>query len=290
MASIVHRPLNRFRKSDHQRTFHERWGDLAISAPTDGAWNQLDACDGPVSRKRHSRHGSIPETNSSRGSYASDDDDYDEALSLTDNSPVPSRQNSFSVRTLDPRRLSMRLTPRPKTPADGTKDKKQYPSSERDRRTDFAYKPIHQDYPSEVAEKMTRQNPHHSSSRFRYIPANPEYSGQPETAGSCQRYTSTGRASPVNGVVGLPERGARQRPHYRETVPDGVRSHSLPRDDTHARSFASCRLVHRGELDPGQRAGSPGAKHASSSKGRKTARSSRYMTMTMVPDPEDIYG
>ncbi|GAB1217748.1 hypothetical protein ATERTT37_006989 [Aspergillus terreus] len=290
MASIVHRPLNRFRKSDHQRTFHERWGDLAISAPTDGAWNQLDACDGPVSRKRHSRHGSIPETNSSRGSYASDDDDYDEALSLTDNSPVPSRQNSFSVRTLDPRRLSMRLTPRPKTPADGTKDKKQYPSSERDRRTDFAYKPIHQDYPSEVAEKMTRQNPHHSSSRFRYIPANPEYSGQPETAGSCQRYTSTGRASPVNGVVGLPERGARQRPYYRETVPDGVRSHSLPRDDTHTRSFASCRLVHRGELDPGQRAGSPGAKHASSSKGRKTARSSRYMTMTMVPDPEDIYG
>ncbi|KAL5359135.1 hypothetical protein BJX96DRAFT_147844 [Aspergillus floccosus] len=289
MASIVNRPLNRFRKTDHQRPFHERWGDLAISAPTDGSWNQLDASDGAVSCRRHSRHGSIPETNSSRGSYASDDYDDDEALCLTDNSPVHSRQNSFSVRTLDPRRLSMRLTPRPKTPADVTNDKKERLSSQRERRTDFAYKPIRQDYPSEVAEKMARQNPH-SSSGFRYIPANPEYSGQSEAAVSCHRYTSTGRASPVNGVVGLPERGARQRPHYRELVPDGMRSRSLPRDDTHARSVASCRLEHHGELDSGQRAGSVGVRNASSSKGRKAARSSRYLTMTMVPDPEDIYG
>ncbi|KAL4891010.1 hypothetical protein BDV59DRAFT_76437 [Aspergillus ambiguus] len=270
MASIVQRPLNRFRKTDHHRTFHERWGDLAISAPTDGSWNQLDASNGSLSTKRHSRYNSVTETHRSRGACIDDDDD--DTIHLTDDPSAPSRRNSFSMRTLNPRRLSMRLAPRPKTPAEGQKDK-EHPPSPREKRTEFAYKPIHQDYPSEVAEKVARQNPS-SSARFRYIPANSGYAGSPEPAS--HKSSSIPR---VAGAIGLPERGAKQRSSSRGLALDNPRGDDLQYSDKN-----------RGGTEYGQRAGFVSTRNASSSTGRKAARSSRYTTMTMVPDPEDIYG
>ncbi|RHZ62783.1 uncharacterized protein CDV56_106623 [Aspergillus thermomutatus] len=282
MANIVNRPLSIFRKHDSPKpqsqlqphSLHTRWGDAAISAPTDGSWTQCTPS---------TLHQSSSSTRRSRSTCKSKPA-YEVEYAPRTHQPTESRPSSTrtltstSTSTSFSRRLSMRLTPRSKSSISD------YDSSERqplvERPAQFAYRPIRQDYPSEVAEKAaaaTRTNiarrdepspsaspassleptpepsPSSSSSRFRYIPAHPRY--EEEFARS-----RLSRAYSVSS-------GGSFRAGDDENWDEGF-SHSCDRVDS----------------------GSYSRRSGSSASAAKKRVSAKRMTMTMVPDAEEIYG
>ncbi|KAA8648995.1 uncharacterized protein ATNIH1004_004885 [Aspergillus tanneri] len=210
MAGIVGRPLNRFRKPDSYKPLHERWGDVTISAPTDGSWNQFDNPHQEAHRTRAYGPGFVPD-HPPRAPHADD-----HAPQSTKNT-TPSRQRPFSMSTLNPRRLSVRLVPRSKQSADS------HPGNDRgasERRTEFAYKPIHQDYPTEVAEHVATQD--HPSPRFKYIPAGTKY---PEDRAASPIACSRSRDDVHSGFCGRRDR--------RTSHPDDV-SHTYQGEEEEA--------------------------------------------------------
>jgi hypothetical protein len=265
MASIVQRPLNRLRKTDTYQPLDERWGDVTISAPTEGSWNQVEN----PHRSSRRRHGNGPETQDRPN--RSSRERYDTTPSREDS--IPPRQSSpLSISTLNPRRLSMRLAPR----------SKQTTNNQTERRTGFAYKPVHQDYLTEVAEKSARDSP-----RFRYIPADTRY---PEdvVVGSPRNHrfsTSSGGSNQSNNSE-IEDRDSRPRRHHRQ-------SRYEDKDDRYVepydRSLQSSRSGYRSSSDYSQQAISSRTE-ASPSLDKKRLRAARRMTMTMVPDSDDIYG
>ncbi|KAE8382939.1 hypothetical protein BDV26DRAFT_252353 [Aspergillus bertholletiae] len=270
MANIVQRPLNRLRKSDSYKPLHERFGDVAISAPTEGSWNQLE-------NPRQSSHQSYGHGFTRGSSTRSSRKNYDKA-SIPENT-APSRQNSFSMGTLNPRRLSMRLTPRPRYPTEDPTEREHlhYP----DRRAEFAYKPIHQDYSTEVTEKAASRV--HDSPRFRYIPADTRRAAA--SPGS-HRYSTSSQHSLQSSSTGIEEREIRPRRHLQDSRYEDRYDHYV---EPHDRSHQSSRTGYRtsGEYTEWAMAAQMSA---SSSLEKKKLRAARRMTMTMVPDAEDIYG
>ncbi|KNG83036.1 hypothetical protein ANOM_008161 [Aspergillus nomiae NRRL 13137] len=270
MASIVQRPLNRLRKNDTYKPLHERFGDVSISAPTEGSWNQLESPR--QSTHRGYGHG-LARGNSTRSSR----ENYD-AASAPDNTP-PSRQNSFSMSTLNPRRLSMRLAPRSRHSTEDPNEKEHLHHP--DRRTEFAYKPIHQDYSTEVAEKAASRG--HDSPRFRYIPADTRAAAV--STGS-HRYSASSHHSMQSNRAEIEERYNQPRRYYRDSHLEDKYDHYV---EPHERSHRSSRAGYRtsGEYSEWVMAAQM---NTTSSSEKKRLRAARRMTMTMVPDAEDIYG
>ena len=260
MASIIPRPLSRFRKqdpSDRDRRLHERWGDVSISAPTGGSWNQFSTSHHHQPTHHHHHSGS-----------------YGPGYVPEHAAPARSNSNSNSNRlsTFNPRRLSMRLAPRSKTPTLAEGDEPSSPTGSChpliERRPEFAYRPIHQDYPAEVASTTTHRMSLQPSQRFRYIPAGAQSSSPSE------------RASVRDSVQTVwPGEHAGKAPRCRESVYYG----DSDGDDDSAEG--SRRSDYRGSADYGyNRRFSVGVSE------KKKKRATRTLTMAMVPDSEDIYG
>lgn len=278
MASIVPNPLNRFRKHDSHKPLHARWGDVSITAPTEGSWCQYDNPHKSTQRRLGYGPGYVPDglrqASISPAQHYEDDEEDEEALRAEHN--TLSRRMS----TLNPRRLSMRLS-RTKSPDGQQKQQQQRPRGID--RTDFAYKPIKQNYSTEVAETA-----HKRESRFRYIPASPQYLEEPERSQS----VSSGSASSSGSSSGSYGYGYGNLSRSGSPLRYGVGI-----DDEFE--------IHRGQRDRGSRVFPMGSSTISGqghghghrqSNGlsvpgdRKKRYSSRRLTTVMVPDPEDMYG
>lgn len=287
MASIVGRPLNRLRRSDTYKPLHERWGDVAISAPTDGSWNQFDNPHQTSHRTLGYGPGFVPE-HPPRGAVSHTEENVPSTRSTK-------RQSTFSMSTLNPRRLSVRLAPRSKHAVDSTIHELTGPDLDQDRRTEFAYKPIHQDYPTEVAEHVATHD--HPSPRFRYIPATPRYAedmGMPSPyASSSSSSTSFSRSRESVRLGGAVDRRDRDR---HTMYSDDLNEEDEDEYCSYRPDRSSSRLSRSGfrrSADYSQRASSLFAGRtvgASSSEKNRYRSSARYLTTDMVPDADDIYG
>lgn len=267
MANIVPNPLNRFRKHDSHKPLHARWGDVSITAPTEGSWCQYDNPHKSTQRRLGYGPGYVPDGFRRASIFPSqhyEDDEEDEEVLSAEHNTLSRRMSTFN-----PRRLSMRLS-RTKSP-DGKQPQQQRPCGID--KTDFAYKPIKQDYSTEVAEKA-----HKRESRFRYIPASPQYLEESERSQS----VSSGSSSYGYGHGHLSRSGSPLR--YGVGVDDEFE-------------------IHRGQRDRGSRVFPMGSSTISGqghghrlSDGlsvpgdRKKRYSTRRLTTVMVPDPEDMYG
>ncbi|EYE99728.1 uncharacterized protein EURHEDRAFT_407723 [Aspergillus ruber CBS 135680] len=284
MASIVPNPLNRFRKHDSHEPLHARWGDVSITAPTEGSWCQYDN----PHQSRHRRLGYGP-------GYVPDglrrapilpaqhyeDDEEDEGASRAEHNTSSRRMS-----TLNPRRLSMRLS---RTKSQDGQQKQQQQQQQRPPgidRTEFAYKPIKQNYSTEVAETA-----HKRESRFRYIPASPQYLEEPERSQSVSSGSGSGSGSASSsssnsygyGYSHLSRSGSPLRNGV--GVDDEFEIHRGQRDrGSRAFPMGSSTISGQGQHGYGQNNG------LSVSGDRKRRYSTRRLTTVMVPDPEDMYG
>jgi hypothetical protein len=291
MANIVTRPLSIFRKHDSPKpqgqlpshSLHTRWGDAAISAPTDGSWTQHSTStphQSSSTRRSQSTYSSRSKSKNKNKpmdkpayevEYAPHTHQHTEPRpsstltpSSASTSTSPSTSTSFS------RRLSMRLSPRSKSRLDSDTSERQ-PLVER--RAQFAYRPIQQDYLSEVVEKtaapsaitvnrrdeasaspspassasLSPSPSSPASSRFRYIPAYPRYEEEFARSRLSRAYSVSSRDSFRAGDD--------------ETWDEEINSGSCSRSDSSASASAAKKRV-----------------------------SAKRMTMTMVPDAEEIYG
>ena len=181
MANLV--PLTRFRRND-SKPLHSRWGDVSITTPTEGSWCQYNNSHHSAQRWREYGPGYVPEgaprvlsrprmrkDGGNHNGYNGDGVEGESApSSSSSSSSLSSRSGSpFSsgkgMGALNPRRLSMRLG-RTKD-VDGEQGQQQSMNT----KPEFAYKPVRQDYSTEV---------NHRASGFRYIPASPEYVDEAE--------------------------------------------------------------------------------------------------------------
>lgn len=279
MANIVTRPLSIFRKHDSSKpqsqpqshSLHTRWGDATISAPTDGSWTQY-ATSTPHQSSSSTRRSKSKSKSTDKPAYEVEyvprTHQLIESHPSSTLTPTSTTSTSTSTSTSLSRRLSIRLTPRSRSSRSDCDITERQPLVER--RAQFAYRPIRQDYPSEVAEKTTavpritvksgaersispspspasslEPTPSPSSSRFRYIPAYPRYE----------------------------EEFARSRLSRAYSVSSGG-SYSAGDDEKWDEGF---------NLDSGS-----GSRRSGSSAKRRV--SARRMTMTMVPDADEIYG
>ncbi|GFF28107.1 hypothetical protein IFM51744_00724 [Aspergillus udagawae] len=278
MANIVTRPLSIFRKNDSSKpqsqlqshSLHTRWGDAAISAPTDGSWNQYTTFTPHQSSSSTRRSKSKNKNNSKNESMGKPA--YEVEYVPRTHQLIEPRPSSTS--TSLSRRLSIRLTPRSKSSRTDCDTTERQPLVER--RAQFAYKPIRQDYLSEVAEKTPsapritvnsvdkrsaspspasslEPTPSPSSSRFRYIPACPRYEEEFARSRLSRAYSVSSGGSLHAGDDGNWEEGFK---------------HTCERVDS----------------------GSGSRRSSSSASAAKKRVSARRMTMTMVPDAEEIYG
>lgn len=256
MAHIVNNPLNRFRK--HDRPLHARWGDVAITAPTEGSWCQYDSAHQSQKRRGYGP-GYVPEGRPrvlpSRPKQHEVHDEEDDEKSSTSSS----QRSSSAINNLNPRRLSMLLSrPKPVEAGGGGRQRQRDIESG----VDFAYKPIKHDYSTEVAEVS-----HNRRSRFRYIPASPPY-GELEAIGPRSQSASPyDRVSRIERSDGPRQHQGHSALRYEDDIDD-----DYDEDDRDRRAY-------RGSFYPRRVMGS-----------EKKRYSSRRMTTVMVPDAEDIYG
>lgn len=301
MAGIVNKPLTIFRRPESPKPLHARWGDVAISVPTDGSWNQYENPHRPPPERESYGPGFVPDCSPSDrvqdtlGSNAtrervprSRDLEDDNKSPSTDRASVASvsRRNSLSLGGLRPTRLSVRLASRPK-------HLRGEPSLERashyagHKKPEFAYKPIHQDYPAEISEKTER-----STHRYRYIPTNGRYledipsprSPRSQSATSfrgshARRDSFTEAIETKDRERGREQAGLNSRQsYYQEDDRQSVRSSIVDSSDN---SGSGSRLSFG--LPPRRRS-SPFV-----ATDRKRSSSLKPMTLAMVPDPEELY-
>ncbi|RJE24232.1 hypothetical protein PHISCL_03442 [Aspergillus sclerotialis] len=277
------RPLNPFRKQEPAKPLHSRWGDVSITVPTEGSWSQYnnpsgrhrkadygpgyvpDCTSSSAHRPRHSHHHKHHKPPSSTTSILSE-----ESTSPMDS--ASSHRSSSITATLNPRRLSMRLSPRPRTPS-----AQHHYNEEKSRlittpRNDFAYKPIKVDYPAEVAETQASQLHSHvhgenqvkranstsssRSGRFKYIPATVRYREELGEISTRSRSREPG--------------GAGRKKDRRECRHDD-------RDYKRKRSYIESGNTGKKKLGSGGRAS------------RISQSAGKYLTTDMVPDPDEIY-
>lgn len=173
MAGIASRPLAMLRKPDSPKQLHSRWGDVAISVPTDGSWNQYDNPHRPAPGRQTYGPGYVLDCSPSdrkKHPPSNDDAKEDNESTLTRSTSI-SHRNSLSLGSLRPgRRLSVRLTSRPKHPKGETPAERHSHQAE-PKKLEFAYKPIQQDYPAEATENSSQSH----TNRYRYIPTSGRY-------------------------------------------------------------------------------------------------------------------
>ncbi|KAK5788753.1 hypothetical protein VI817_009711 [Penicillium citrinum] len=269
MSSAVTKPLSIFRKPESPQPLHARWGDVSITVPTDGSWNQYDNPHRPAKGRQQYGPGFIPDispTDQNKTPLGEGElrEDQEEATSPEKSSV--SRRNSLSLGALRPGRLSVRLASRPKQLRDEQK------------RPDFAYKQVRRDYPAEVTENSVQ-----TSTRFRYIPTNGRYledipSPRSQSAqsfrGSHERRDSFSDRS--DGKDNGRRSGLGRESPYIEDDRCSLRS-SVGGSSDGSGSRLSFGLPPRRRTSPFVAAD------------RKRSSSLKPMTMAMVPDPEDLY-
>ncbi|KAJ5659356.1 hypothetical protein N7507_005807 [Penicillium longicatenatum] len=174
MSGIVNKPLALFRRPESPRPLHARWGDVDISVPTEGSWNQYNNPHRPAQEERQMYGpGFVPQDRpSSRADTSYTEHSQQEisaGRSARSATSVP-RRNSLSMGALRTGRLSVRLASRPKHLRGEAQPERDAPQQEA-QRTDFAYKPIRQDYTVEATEKPKPAG----TTSFKYIPTNGRY-------------------------------------------------------------------------------------------------------------------
>ncbi|KAJ5142831.1 uncharacterized protein N7515_001618 [Penicillium bovifimosum] len=281
MAGIVNSPLSLFHKPEYAKPLHARWGDVSISVPTDGSWNQYDNPHRPVKEKSSYGPGYVPDISpKDRKLHPAKEDDIDEdTRSVCSEASTASRRSSLSIGALRPGRMSVRLNSRPKHLRGESKAERVAHNEQT--RTEFAYKPIQHDYPSEVVEKSSKH-----STRFKYIPTSGRYlqDSGPETPRS-QSVHSPRTVPSRRGS--LPE-SLDRRDHDRHR--DYYARVSTYRDDDRQSIYSS---VGDGSDSSGSRRNNgPQPRRKTSpfvaADGRR-ASVSRPMTLAMVPDPDELY-
>ncbi|KAF7715764.1 Uncharacterized protein PECH_006209 [Penicillium ucsense] len=301
MAGLVNSPLAVFRRAESAKPLHTRWGDVAISVPTDGSWNQYENPHRAQERQLYgpgfvpdcspadrSRDGSVRHGLARRKIKNGNVDEYGTGIIAERTSDESiSRRQSLSWGGLRPNRLSVRLASRP---SQRCGDSLQTPGGEsrEQKKPEFAYKPIRQDYPSEISD-----TPDHSKHRYRYIPTSGRYLEDiPSPHGSRSQSAMSSRNSSArrDSCTGSIESYDRERGRV-SVRRHGQQSYHSRGDDRHSvgssvggssDSSGSGPLL-TSTMRPRRRT-SPfvAADH-------RRSISLRPMTMAMVPDPEDIY-
>ncbi|KAL2836580.1 hypothetical protein BJY01DRAFT_221881 [Aspergillus pseudoustus] len=225
----------------------------------------------------------------------------DEAIPLT--GPAPTRQNSFSMKTLNPRRLSLRLKSRPQaqphshsapfssssSPSYTTTEHKQRHvettgagSSSAGGRPEFVYKPLHRaNYPTVVAETKAQTQSQRPASRYQYNYSPTGRSRYPTLEETQPRSRSRTHHSGAYGEEAASERYRRDSDPYDDL---DEQSGYSSRDAERARALASLQArPQRGEY-----AGATGEMYTSASEKRRS-RAAKRLTTVMVPDADEIY-
>ncbi|KGO45122.1 hypothetical protein PEX1_092190 [Penicillium expansum] len=288
MAGIVNGPLSLFRKSDSPKPLHARWGDVSISVPTDGSWNQYNNPHRPVKERAAYGPGYVPDCSPEdrrNPRPMKEEDADDDAKSVCSEASTVSRRSSLSLGSLRPGRLSVRLASRPKQLRGESQMERDAQRSER-KRNEFAYRPIQQDYTSEVVENAT-----HPNNRFKYIPTNGRYlqSSGAETPRSQSVSSSRTLLSRRGSMSESSEQrySGRDRDHHTPNV-RGSTYHEDDHRSLHSTSFrdsSDSSSSRRNHGLPPRRRTSPFV--AADSK--RASSISRPMTVAMVPDPDDLY-
>ncbi|KAL3466037.1 hypothetical protein BJX64DRAFT_284971 [Aspergillus heterothallicus] len=222
----------------------------------------------------------------------------DETISLTGSNPT--RQNSFTMKTLNPRRLSLRLKSRPQgqsqphsqsaptssssSPSYSTTEHKQRhmetPSagsssgSVAGGRSEFVYKPVHRPaYPTVVAETKAQISSQRPVSRYQY------------------NYIPTGRSRYPSLEETLPR--SRSTLAYEEDQTELYRRDSNPYDDLDGQSAYSSLDAERARalasLQARPQRGEYAGETYTSAAEKRRSRAAKRLTTIMVPDADEIY-
>ncbi|RAL15973.1 uncharacterized protein BO97DRAFT_178325 [Aspergillus homomorphus CBS 101889] len=278
MASAVKGPLGRFRKHESHAPLHERWGDVGITVPTTGSWNQYEIPHQSSLRRAAYGPGFVP--SSSRRGHD------DETAPLTQPDHHTARPSLLSVKALNPRRLSVRLNPLPKNSTDYPRENDQQPTTKAERRrSQFAYKPIQQDYLTEIAEKTAYLEPR--SPRFRYIPAGVQFTEELRAI-SPQPQSSRRESSYSHSDEDLAERRSRPRGRHAH-IQDAFSDELSEEEHRHNRQSRSLACPRRSEASSSRRACASVERGSKLSTEKRATRLGKYMTTAMVPDPDQLY-
>lgn len=260
MANIVSTSLTRLRRHDASRPLHARWGDVAITAPTEGSWCQYDNPHKSVQRRGGYGPGYVPD-----GYRALREEGHEEEKERKEDERKRNA-SPMNMSSLSPRRLSMHLS-RTKTP-EREQERPRRQLQHKRGYNEFAYKPIKRDYSTEVAEVAGG----HRASRFRYIPASPQYFEELEMIGSRSQSVSSDDSRGRRGYDFVEVEGGEQEQDRPMSRAPGYRGSmaSLPK-----RVLGSSAI---------------GQSNRNGLSNEKKRYSSRCMTTVMVPDAEDIYG
>ena len=287
MAGIVNNPLAIFRRPESPKPLHARWGDVAISVPTDGSWNQYNNPHRPAQERHGYGPGFVPDCPSSDRVYPLRSPEIQEDnMSTSTGTTSTTRRKSSSLGSLRPGRLSVRLASRPKPLRSETLPHGDSYQKE-SKRTDFAYKPIRQDYLAEVTENSKQA----SNTPFRYIPTNGRYLDDipvsPRSQSARSHRNSHTRRDSFTDSVEEKERGREYRVDHPHDPPSQRGSH---RDDNR-QSFRSSLSESSDSSSSLRHFGLPPRRRTSPfvAADRKRASSMKPMTLAMVPDPEDLY-
>lgn len=290
-----------FRRSDSPKPLHARWGDVAISVPTDGSWNQYENPHRPPPERQPYGPGFVPDSllsdrlhdtlgsNATRESMLrSGDPDEDNKSTSTGKASVASvsRRNSLSLGGLRSTRLSIRLASRPKH-LRGESPLERASHYGEQKKPEFAYKPIHQDYTAEISEKGER--PAH---RYRYIPTNGRYLEDIPSPRSPRSQSATAfRGSHTRRDSFSESLEIQEQERGREQARLSSRQSYYPDDDR--QSVRSSIASSSDSSGSGSRLsfGMPPRRRASPFVAADPKRSSllKPMTLVMVPDPEELY-
>lgn len=175
MASFVTTSLDIIRRHKHNRRprLHARWGDVAISAPIDGAWSQYN--NPHLKGKKLYGPGFVPGVTSggnkevlllddgfpSDDDYDGDDEDLQEEDKKAERGEEEKEregEEKKKKRDSKTRRLTRILLP---------SNVNTQPKQVEEKPIEFEYKPVHPDYAQEIAEKRDTE----ARPNFRYVPA-----------------------------------------------------------------------------------------------------------------------
>ncbi|KAL4984032.1 hypothetical protein BDW68DRAFT_167751 [Aspergillus falconensis] len=212
------------------------------------------------------------------------------------NSMSTSRNNSFTMNALNPRRLSLRLkrssiSPSP-TPTPAPYDQHNTSAAHRSHtdslllpgsassssstRAEFIYKPIRRtDYTAVVAETATAQSRPGSRYHYNHLPAGPASGKHMEYGNRMEDRTISSQSQSRSRSRSRAQPRARTRAHY---APYDDASDDLYNDmDEGYASVARPRRDYTADL-------------YTSAAEKRCHRAARRLTTVMVPDAEDIYG
>ncbi|KAJ5206927.1 hypothetical protein N7491_002443 [Penicillium cf. griseofulvum] len=284
MAGIVNGPLSLFRKPESAKPLHARWGDVSISVPTDGSWNQYNNPHRPVKEKSSYGPGYVPDCSPQDRDppLVNEDDPEDDTRSVCSEASTSSRRSSLSFAALRPGRLSVRLASRPKHLRGESQMERDAHRSER-KRNEFAYRPIHQDYTSEV------ENTTQPSNRFKYIPTSGRYLESSGSETPRSQSVSSPRI-PHSRRGSVPESSDRRYSGRDRDYSPSVRV-STYHEDNRRSSLYSTSVGDTSDSSSSRNYGLPARRRTSPFvvADRRGSAISKPMTLAMVPDPDDLY-